>query len=318
MLNAETQPKHPPLDPSSLDSHAVGAADPMIVFAYACLRREYRTLLAHRPDTQNVPSADAVHRTRIAARRFRVALKLFKDLLPAAAVRSLNRELRWFARALGEVRDLDVYTHHLHAHVADIPGEHPELLHYETQVHAARDAARAALPKLFADPRYDALLTSLAEHLTDAPTSGALRRWRSYRVADGAQPLLENGIARIIKRGNKIHARSHPEDLHRLRIMAKRLRYEFEFFAEIYPSLEKAADTTKRLQDVLGEHQDAWAAIRRLRASIDALGGEAGALVLLLQRHERQAAAAQELFATAWRRFKKSISPGELSELLAA
>ncbi len=44
---------------------------------------------------------------RVATRRMRAAISLFRDALPVRSQR-LREELRWIAGALGEVRDLDV------------------------------------------------------------------------------------------------------------------------------------------------------------------------------------------------------------------
>jgi CHAD domain-containing protein len=318
MLDAETQQKHQPQTSSSPDSPALTAADPMIVFAYACLRREFRALLDHRPRGDDVPGPAEIHRTRIAARRLRVALKMFKDLLPPGAAASLGAELSWFARALGDVRDLDVYTDNLRRYTAAMPDAHPELVQYERHVHTERDAARAALPTLFTDPRYVALLQSFNKLLESSPKPGALRRWRSFSVGEGAHAHLRKRLKRFIKRGNQIVAAASTRDLHRLRIMAKRLRYELEFFADVYPSLAHAAKVTRQLQDVLGEHQDCRTASARVRGYVRDRGGRAGALGDLQRSHDRHAAAAQRRFELEWRNFKKNVALDELQELLAA
>lgn len=317
MTDAETQQYDQSQHASSTTDRALNAADPMIVFAFACLRREYANLVAHRPCEGELPTPDAVHRTRIAARRLRVALKLFKDMLPRDDAAALAGGLRWFARSLGEVRDLDVYTEQLRTHVTATAGAEASLRDYQGYVERARDAARATLPALFRDPRYEELLRAFGEFLAGSPKPGALRRWRSFLVRDGAPAYVETSIKRILKRGNRIGAASEAAELHRLRITAKRLRYELEFFTEIYPSLNRSARAVRRLQDVLGEHQDACAASRRIADYAEA-AGLSDALTALAQTHRLQAADAQSRFAAEWRRFKKGISLGELRTLLAA
>lgn len=297
----------------------LGGDDPMIAFAYQCLRREYHQLLEHRPAKNEAPSAEDIHRTRIAARRLRVGLKLFSDMLPGTEADRLNQELRWFAHSLGDVRDLDVYTERLRKRAECNGGDGADLKAYEQEIRAACNAARRALPQLYAGARYAALIDSLARFLLDAPNAGALRRWRSFRVADGANAYLSHGIKAIVKRGDKVVTMEDPGELHALRIKAKRLRYALEFFAEIFPSLAPAAAATKRLQDVLGEHQDAVTAGMRLRDVIDARGETPSpALQALLAHHVAEAADARRRFSTEWRRFKRSLSPAELRELLAA
>jgi CHAD domain-containing protein len=316
MTDAEKQQHDQSQHESSMASRTINAAEPMIVFAFECLRDEYAALVEHRPPHGEIPTPDAVHRTRIAARRLRVALRLFKDVLPRNVAESLSTELQWFARALGEVRDLDVYSERLSSYLSAAADATP-LLAYWKRVEDARAEARARLPGLFDDPRYAALLRAFAEFLEDAPAPGALRRWRSLLVSDGAQAYLEASVKRMLKRGNKIDVESPAEELHRLRITGKRLRYELEFFAEVYPSLAKSAKAVRRLQDVLGEHQDACAASARLSA-YQSEAGTNDSLTALARAHEQQGVDAQRRFAAEWQRFKKTISLGELRTLLAA
>ena len=134
------------------------------------------------------------------------------------------------------------------------------LLDYQRHVERARETARASLPALFGDPRYEALLRAFGEFLAGSPTPGALRRWRSFLVSDGAPAYVEASIKRILKRGNRIDAESEAQELHRLRITAKRLRYELEFFAEVYPSLRRSA---QRGQAAAGRARRASRRLRR-------------------------------------------------------
>lgn len=132
---------------------------------------------------------------------------------------------------------------------------------------------------------------------------------------------------RVLRAGRKIDADSAPEKLHRLRIRAKRLRYELEFFAAVFAELERAAKATKRLQDVLGEHQDACTACERLRDYLRGddsrrfetatSGGNAAALERLLATQEQEAAAARARFAAEWRRFERAVRKVKLKKLAA-
>ena len=52
--------------------------------------------------------ARVVHQTRVAARRLRSTLRVFGDVIDAAAADELNNELAWYAELLGQVRDREV------------------------------------------------------------------------------------------------------------------------------------------------------------------------------------------------------------------
>jgi CHAD domain-containing protein len=60
-----------------------------------------------------------------------------------------------------------------------------------------------------------------------------------------------------------------PTDLHRLRLASKRLRYTLELFRPLYPAaLEERLDALKKLQDFLGDVNDAVASGRLLRKEL--------------------------------------------------
>ena len=52
--------------------------------------------------------APVVHQTRVAARRLRSTLRVFGDVVNAAAADELNNEVAWYAELLGQVRDREV------------------------------------------------------------------------------------------------------------------------------------------------------------------------------------------------------------------
>ncbi|HET9940652.1 MAG TPA: CHAD domain-containing protein, partial [Candidatus Eisenbacteria bacterium] len=57
-----------------------------------------------------------------------------------------------------------------------------------------------------------------------------------------------------------------PEDLHQLRIAAKRARYAYEYFAELEgPLAMRRAKRIAGLQDFLGDHRDTTQLLRRMR-----------------------------------------------------
>jgi triphosphatase len=289
----------------------------MICFAYACLRRASRTLTGLAPALDKPLSVDEIHRLRIASRKLRVALRLFGDMLPASAP-VLGRELQWFSRTLGEARDLDVYMAAFRSYARQLTPERARGLEaYERHLEASLASARAKLDELFASPRYRALLNALTAFLDDAPAPGALRRWRSFRVMDGGREYLQASVKRILKHGAKIESSSPPDDLHRLRIKAKRLRYELEFFANVYGSLARSAKAARRLQDTLGAYQDACTASDRVLVYLDDERAQ-GSIADLLATHEANGANARRAFAAEWRRFKKGMSLDELRTLLAA
>ena len=303
----------PQSSPPAAATHAVGFApgDSFIVFAYATLGREVATLQKFRPPADRAATPDEIHQLRVAARRLRVALRLFQRMLPSGDVARFRADLRWFAGSLGDVRDLDVYTENFKQYCLALPSaQRGGLSGYQLYLRRERAEARQRATAAFTDPRTTALFDEVARFVARGPTPGALRRWRSLTVREGIRASIRRSTARVRRLGNRLDARSRPTELHELRIKAKRLRYELEFFADVYPALKPPAKTCKALQDLLGTHQDACTATARLRRYANLLkkqGGTANALPpALIQLRRSQLALARSVrtaFAEQWQKF---------------
>jgi CHAD domain-containing protein len=284
--------------------------DPFILLAYATLQRELAGLVAARPRRASAPTPAEVHRLRVAARRLRVALKLFRRLLPSAAATRLRSDLRTFARALGEVRDLDVYMDNFRAYAEGMsPKARSELGAYELYLRRERAEARSRMAAVFASARYSTLVEAATKLVTGGPSAGALRRWRTLSVRTSVRQNLRKSISAVRKLGSRLVSRATARELHELRIRAKRLRYELEFFSPVYPALREPAAAVKGLQDLLGEHQDACEATARLRRYTAALrkqdpGAELPPALAELRRGQlRLARGVRATFAARWPSF---------------
>ena len=95
-----------------------------------------------------------------------------------------------------------------------------------------------------------------------------------------------------------------------MRIQCKRLRYALEFAAPLYPkAIRNFLPRLIALQDVLGEHQDAYVAIEQMRSLGAARGTELPAQTLqafndISHRYAQQAQALRAQFAKLYRRLK--------------
>jgi CHAD domain-containing protein len=256
----------PPDSAGAVSASTLAPRDAFIALAYATLADGVAALSAHRPPPQSVPTPEQIHQLRVAARRLRVALKSFRRMLPSRDVARFRADLRWFAKSLGDARDLDVYADNFKAYSAALPPEQRnDLSGYELYLRRERADARNRASACFAEPRTAALFLDLARFVERGPSAGALRRWRPLSIRDAVRRSIRQNVGRVRRHGNRLDARSRPSEFHELRIKIKRLRYELEFFAPVYPELNGAARACKALQELLGTHQDAHTATARLR-----------------------------------------------------
>jgi CHAD domain-containing protein len=222
--------------------------------AFAVLRRNFAIMISCEPGVRLGENPEQLHDMRVATRRLRNALRVYSDFLPRRAER-YERDLKHAADALGEVRDLDVHL----AMFADAP-EGEDYREITDILQTRRDEARGRMLAVLDSPRYERLI---------ADFSGTLRRGHSpsdMSILEAAPDLVRDRRKKVRKAAKKIDASSSPEDYHRLRKRARRLRYTLEPLADIYGKpAQKAIKRLKKLQDALGLHQDMVVAAELLR-----------------------------------------------------
>ena len=199
---------------------------------------------------------EGVHQVRVGLRRMRSALTVFASAVPRRVARPVAKELRWAAKAMDRARDLDVY-------IAEALSSAPAKKSAKQLKNIAkqrREEAYVRLRKLLRGKRYLGFKDNLNHWLDSrgwrvglsAEEQKGLRR----KVSPFASRVLEQHRDKVLEHGKKIDSLSG-DDLHRLRIDCKKLRYATEFFGPLYG--DRMQDSTKRLkalQDVLGTLHD--------------------------------------------------------------
>ena len=191
-----------------------------------------------------------VHQSRVALRRVRSAIRLFdregRDVPPW-----LSNELRWLAGALGAARDWDVIAGETLPSLNDTMGADAMKL-LVAKANLKRRQAHMNVRKAARSSRYAALVLNL-------------EKWCMTRVSDGAAlvgyvaaPALKVGSKKLFKRACFFAALSASRR-HRVRILAKRLRYALDLFAVVLPKQATAryVEALAELQDTLGKLNDA-------------------------------------------------------------
>jgi inorganic triphosphatase YgiF len=235
---------------------------PPDIIAAEAFRRMTGATLASLLTNQPAAAAgevDGVHQMRVATRRLRAILALFRPHLERHAAARFTAELRRLGRVLGEARDWDVFcTETLQAAEERVARPWLDLLRGPAE--AERRAAHACLADEFAGPVLTATVLGLAAWaedpaaLTDVPDGGAMREPLEELV-----PALETQLERkVLRRGRHIRTR-RDEELHGLRKAVKRLRYAVEFLAPLHRHKEVKAylQACKALQEQLGTINDA-------------------------------------------------------------
>jgi CHAD domain-containing protein len=206
-----------------------------------------------------VPSAatpEPVHQMRVAVRRLRSALSVFRRALPeeSAWQSDLAAELKSLARALGAARDWDVFLAETGADIERAFAADRRIAAMLTAAGKKRSAAYADLRNLLtAEASWRRLSLTLA-------LLPSLRPWEdglSFDAAGYACKALDRRLKHVLAAGDRID-HLPPEDLHELRKHAKQLRYAIEFFAPLFPekSVRKYLSRLETLQEDFGAMND--------------------------------------------------------------
>jgi CHAD domain-containing protein len=299
------------------------ADDSILQLVYCNLDRQYAAFeqQVRRARAEGITVA-GVHGMRTASRRMRATLKIFRDLLPRGPRRHFAAELAWFAGELGRVRDLDVQCATIEHDIAAAAAASARFGPYLARLRQDRDAAAQVLASALRSVRVHTLLSDFAAFLDAEPSAAARRRWADLSARDGATEFGLRARRRLRKLERRANDDPAPERMHALRIRCKRFRYLLECFEPICDDrLREHVQVVRKLQDTLGEYQDAHVAIERISADLAALGdseqdGTAKAPLLeLSQAREQDAAAARKRFRKEWLAFERCVTKKKLLKL---
>ena len=190
---------------------------------------------------------NAVHQTRVAIRRVRAILRLFKDQLSYFDRKALNGELRWLQTKLGVSRDWYVlYSETLSRmdFLSDKEREHIEKisrLQHDKELKKGLDIYRSA--------RAQRLIIQIQGWLARDPLSPSFSIERLRYKAFRRNTIRLQALGDVIARFNE-----DLQDVHAIRIIGKKFRYALE----IFPAIEdqKLAADLAQMQEYLGTVND--------------------------------------------------------------
>ncbi len=232
---------------------------PVQLLAQQVLRNTFAQFTNNLESLRVSDDPEVVHQTRVGWRRFTSALQLFKKCLPLAAP-TPSEALRALLADLGELRNLDVaQTETLPALAsAYVMGDAQRAQSWQAMTAALtqacnlqRDVVRRAMQQAAVGTSLLAMVHWLESMATDGEvTSGhevSLSRWSRQRMQrlnqrlEDAQKLADT-----------------PKLWHRVRILAKRLRYNTENLQDLLPRklAAQGAQHATAIQSSLGAARD--------------------------------------------------------------
>ncbi|WP_339855423.1 CYTH and CHAD domain-containing protein [uncultured Nisaea sp.] len=251
------------------------------------------------------------HQMRVAVRRLRAALGMFRAFGDMELIDRVRAEGKWLAGSLGEAREWDVYISDLHDPVesalgADIPAlKDLRALAQARQEAGYRDARAAVASSRFTSFQLElGLLIESLSHGRGKTVFDHLARSEEF-----AATKLEKRYRKVCKMG-RTALLGDTAAKHELRLEMKKMRYAAEFFASLFdPRKAKTfSKSAARLQDLLGYANDYAVCIRQLESLVvPATGADAPDLLkasgMIIGWHGAEMARADHEIDDAWNRF---------------
>ncbi len=240
----------------------------------AIARASLQQLMANEPALVRAQDPGAVHQMRVAIRRLRAAVALFRKAIKDKDRKRITRELRWLARNLGDARELDVF---LETDVARLRRKRPKnddaaalAAHFETE----REAAYGRILAIMSGPRYRTLLLDTLAWIE----CGAWQRKSATRKAR-AMPVWTLARDNLARRSSDVRRRARNlsslevKERHALRLDVKKLRYAAEFFAPVFSARdEKSAKRAAKFVKALEQMQERLGALNDAATSLSLTG----------------------------------------------
>jgi triphosphatase len=242
--------------------------DAIVLTLSSCLDH----FLANRPPSGQISTTEQVHQMRVALRRLRAAIGLFRRAVRSPELELAAERAKAIAAKLGAARDLDVFGNNLQS------GPFAKF-RAEPSFYALLDAIEYRRQRAYEETKLllDSALTM--KFATDLRSTLARRDWTGLvengpvvsNMAGSARKFAANALERLHKRALKRSKglASRPEhEQHLARIALKKARYAGEFFQSLFDDPQASRDylrTAAKVQDELGVYNDMAVATRLLQ-----------------------------------------------------
>jgi inorganic triphosphatase YgiF len=259
---------------------------------------------------------ESIHQLRVALRRMRSALSIFRKAITLPELEDIRSEARCIASALGPARECDAFRQN--ALAGPFRNEFKRFksaVRLLEVVETRRQESYVIARRTIDDPATTLFVLDVQSFLLRRAWRTALSPQDLGLLASEARafagPVLDRLRRRVVKRGK--HLPDMPdEERHELRIALKNLRYAVEFFGGPFGNGKDTRDFLRivaDLQEDLGIHNDAVTAesfIATLNIANDVEAQFAAGYLLGYYRHAT--IAADTHLSKKWKNFRRATA----------
>lgn len=238
------------------------------------LRKQAKQVAGQLDGIRRGESPEFVHRARVASRRLRAGLRLFRDCFPGKAAKRWRKEIRRLTKELGAARDKDVQIEFLCNLLCQAEDRacYPGIARLLAESESARESLQPAVLKAVERLRGSRVLEEMSDAAKGLAPEAAVPGNDSQN-----RPLFRLLGEHIVERLDEFLAcqesLARPQDRqghHAMRIAAKRLRYTIEICRPLYDSrLDDYLAVVKEVQGLLGDIHDCDVWIEQVQAFLE-------------------------------------------------
>ncbi len=225
------------------------------------VRGRARQLAAQLDGIRKAEEIECVHQARVASRRLRAAMRMFRDCFKARRIKRWRRHIRRVTAELGDARDKDVQIEFLCgvldrvAEKACYPGIARLMVRLERQRERLQAKVIRAVDRLQRGGALDEMQAVSKRVVSESKARGVgVQSAVSY--AQTEQHILQR-LNRLLPYQDSLADPKAKKRHHAMRIAAKRLRYTVEIAKPVYAGrLKPTVEVVKKLQSLLGEVHD--------------------------------------------------------------
>jgi CHAD domain-containing protein len=268
--------------------------------------------------------AMALMQIRIGLRRIRVAMRVFKLIIPTDVRLHFNREFRYFGSLLGEARNMDVFLYGMLSPDSgnkDLLGAYQELRKHGEEVW---NDEIDVITKEISGGHFERVFKEFEQWLNSNWSNKlgkSARRKMSLPVSRFALDAIEEGNIELLNLAPEEEDLS-VEELHELRKLAKRSRYHLRFFSSLFKEekIEEGFSILIKMQDRLGHINDVKEGLNIMAELSARSGADYFADILLLNARIIKSAGREvdrylDEFKTLWAQYQDfSLSEEDLRQ----
>jgi CHAD domain-containing protein len=253
---------------------------------------------------------EPVHQMRVATRRLRSALKVFREAVQCEAVTVADAGLKSLADRLGPTRDWDVFVTETGSMITTTFPDDARIQRLLAAAERRRRSCHAELRSFLESAEFRCLGIELAclagGEAWQATLGDTEQAILATPLDEYAARVLSRRLRRLAKPGDDIDG-LEPETLHGIRLHAKRMRYAAEIFAPIYPGkvTQRFIRRLSALQQRLGVLNDGVVAASLLTELVGKSSSHAFAAGMVVGFLGARSANVREKASKAWERFHK-------------